>query len=308
MVMEVIEAVVGGVLGYVAGRVGLGSVCILPAVVVPELGVMGVSGFLASTVGGYEGVEGERGGVEVWKLGLGVLLGLGYGLVGQFFGKSVLWSAVIYALGVSWSWVRGERSPALWLVPVGMAGLHLVSMPIYGIFAGCSLARLWVGRRQKGVSSVRGAQLATVVAGVIPGVNPQLLCRLQHRSRCQYEAVSELEPYYEWGAVVSYLIWKVADGKTVLGGILWGTERQTVLLGALVALGLMLCLPKPKAVPSHRIQTLLQALSFWVITVIQSPAACFTPIIIALAVVKFYPKIDLQNWLIPAYVVGSLAL
>jgi len=306
MVMGVIQAVVGGVLGYVAGRLGLGSVCIMPAVVVPELGVMAVSGFLASTVGGYEGVEGERGGVEVWKLGLAVLLGLGYGLVGQFFGKSVWWSAAIYALGASWSWVRGERSPGLWLAPVGMAGLHLVNMPIYGIFAGCSLARLWVERRQV-VSSVQGAQLATVAASVIPGVNPQLLCRLQHRSRCQYETVSELEPYYEWGAVVSYLIWKVADGKTVLGGILWGTERETVLLGALVALGLVWLLPKPEAVPSHRIQTLLQALSFWVITAIQSPAACFTPVLIALAVVKLYPKTDLQNWLIPAYVVSSLA-
>jgi len=141
---------------------------------------------------------------------------------------------------------------------------------------------------------------------VIPGVSPQFLCRLLHGSHCRYKEVSELEPYYEWGAVVSYLIWKVADGKTVLGGILWGTERGTVLLGALVALGLILCLPKPKAVPSHRLLTLLQALSFWVITVIQSPAACFTPALIALAVVILYPEIDLQNWLIPAYVVGSL--
>jgi len=162
MVMEVIEAVVGGVMGYVAGRLGLGSVCILPAVLAPELEVMGVSGFLVSTIGGYEGVEGERGGVEVRKLGLALLLGLGYGLVGQFFGKSVLWTVVIYVLGVSWIWMRGERSLELWLLPVGMAGLHLVNMPI--LFAGCSLGRLWVGRRQKEVSSVRGAQLATVVA------------------------------------------------------------------------------------------------------------------------------------------------
>ena len=306
MVNEVIEAVVGGVMGYVAGSLGLGSVCVLPAVVFPELEVMGMSAFLVSTVGGYEGVEGERGGVEVEKLGLAVVLGLGYGLLGQLFRKSVFETLVIYALGVTWMWLRGEGVWGPLLLPVGMAVFHAVSMPIYGIFAGCSLARLWIRQRQEGISSPEASQLATIVAGVTPGVSPQFFCKLLYGSRFYYEEVSALEPYYEWGAVVSYLLWKIADGKTVMSGLLWGTERGTVLLAALVALGLMVCLPKPKVVPSHRLVTLLQALSFWVVTIIQAPAAYFAPALIALAVVILYPEVDLQPWLIPAYVVGSL--
>jgi len=306
MVNEVIEAVVGGVMGYVTGRLGLGSICILPAVVFPELEVMGMSAFLVSTVGGYEGVDGERGGVEVEKLGLALVLGLGYGLLGQLFGKSVFWSLLVYGLGVTWMWLRGEWVWGLLLLPLGMAICHTLSMPIYGIFAGCSLARLWVGYRQEGISSPEASQLATVVAGVIPGVSPQFFCKLLYGSRFYYEEVSALEPYYEWGAVVSYLLWKIADGKTVMSSLLWGTERSTVLIAALVALGLAWCLPQPKVVPSHRLLTLIQAVSFWIVTAIQAPAALFAPVLIALTVVILYPKIDLQYWLIPAYVVGSL--